>query len=504
MAAPDLVQLFANELLVHCTTLEETGVGLLCRDPAAEERAALRALHTLKGNSALMGFDELAEYLHRVEDAARRAQTLGKTSLGKLLVALADQLRACSGGTPPVPATVPAVEVVSPQASAVAPPRLPLEALRVSVEAEHLRAAFAASEKLRAHYVARQQLAEAQRQEALSRTLLTLCQLPVQPVATKLRRVVLGVAEALGREVELVVQGDHHKTDAALVEALSTALPHLVRNALDHGLEGPAERERMGKPRTASLRVAFSEERGKFTAVVADDGRGIDVQSVSQRARAAGIVSERELAAMTNYQRLMLIFRAGFSTRDAATAISGRGVGLDAVLDAVVRAGGDVQVDSTPGAGTRFTLSFPLGLQWSEHLVAEVGTSLVGIPVDCVKHVWDVDELPDGDGTCIEVAGDPVPLIGFAALDRRLHDRVARPVVLLELEGAVVAMYVDRLVGFAGALAHPIEASIAGSYISGIARDEHGCVVWLLDSGHLTRNWNAYVIPEHGDGDARS
>ncbi|MDX2088852.1 MAG: ATP-binding protein [Kofleriaceae bacterium] len=496
VALPERLRaLFASELANQCTILEEVGLGLLSTDPSIEPQDALRALHTLKGNSSMMGFRELAAYIHLVEDAIRRARQAGTAYLGKLLVAVADQLRGSSDGAAPNPPTVPDVLATAPVLIS-ARTRTAREHHRVSVDADVLHRTFAESEGLRARFFDGHRRIEAQLQAQLSRSLLGMCQTPVRPLTTKLRRVVLDVMGQLDRRVELVVHGEERQTDAGIVEVLSEALPHLLRNAIDHGLEPPAQRVAGGKPALGVVRVRFTDERGRFLVTLEDDGRGIDVAEVGRRARAAGLVDDDELASMTTYERLLLIFHPGLSTRDVATQISGRGVGLSAVRDAVVRIGGDVQVDSLAGLGTRFTLSFPSGLEWSEHLIVELGGHLLGVPVQCVRRLWDHDDPPLTSEGCIHIDGRPIPIIGFAAMDPRFGDEQARPTALLELDGAEVALGVDRLVGFGGAVVQPVDTVVAGTFIAGLARDPDGRSVWLIDTAELTRNWNAYVIPE--------
>ncbi|NKC34494.1 chemotaxis protein CheA [Falsiroseomonas selenitidurans] len=217
-------------------------------------------------------------------------------------------------------------------------------------------------------------------------------ELRVVPVGTlfgRLPRVVRAVAQAAGREVELVMEGEDVTIDRSLVELLADPLLHLTRNAVDHGIEPPAEREAAGKPRRGTLRVSAARRTGQVRVRVSEDGRGIDRGRVLARAMARGLVTADQAAQMAEAEVHALLFRPGFSTAETVTETSGRGVGLDVVQDAIRRAGGTVEIASAPGEGTSFTLLLPLTAAVQPVLLVEAAGHPYALPAARVEAVLE-------------------------------------------------------------------------------------------------------------------
>ena len=232
-------------------------------------------------------------------------------------------------------------------------------------------------------------------------------ELRVVPLATlfqRLPRVVRATAESSGKQVELVLAGEAVTLDRSLVELLADPLLHLTRNAVDHGIEPPAERVALGKPARAVLRVQAERRGGQVWLEVADDGRGIDRAAVLRKAVERGLVAPGEAAGLSAGQVQALLFRPGFSTRDAVTETSGRGVGLDVVQDAVRRAGGALELLSEPGAGTRFILTLPLTAAVQAVLLVEVGGHPYALPAGRVEAVLEAGAAPPGQEV-LDLAG---------------------------------------------------------------------------------------------------
>jgi two-component system chemotaxis sensor kinase CheA len=217
---------------------------------------------------------------------------------------------------------------------------------------------------------------------------------PVGTLFGRLPRVVRAVAQASAKEVELVMEGEDVTIDRSLVELLADPLLHLTRNAVDHGIEKPEEREAAGKPRRATLRVSAARRTGQVRVRVSEDGRGIDRGRVLARAIARGLVSEEQAARMSEEEVHALLFRPGFSTAETITETSGRGVGLDVVQDAIRRAGGTVEIASAPGQGTSFTLRLPLTAAVQPVLLVEVGGHPYALPAARVEAVLDGAAAP--------------------------------------------------------------------------------------------------------------
>ena len=183
---------------------------------------------------------------------------------------------------------------------------------------------------------------------------------PIGTAWTKLPRLVRDLARETGKIISLEMRGQDSELDRRVLELMRDPLTHLVRNSADHGLETPSARRAAGKPECGRITLTAHHEGGQILIEISDDGRGIDVARVSAKVLAQGLASEAELATMTEAQIRAFIFRAGFSTAETVTAISGRGVGLDVVRANIERIGGTIDLASSPGAGSCFTIKIPL------------------------------------------------------------------------------------------------------------------------------------------------
>ena len=185
----------------------------------------------------------------------------------------------------------------------------------------------------------------------------------MQPIGNawqKLPRIIRDLASELNKEIELEMHGADTELDRQVLDLIKDPLTHMVRNAADHGLEAPAARQGAGKPPKGVIRLAAFHEGGHIVIEIADDGRGINAEKIKAKAIAAGVASEAEIEKMSEAQLRKLIFAPGFSTADAVTSISGRGVGMDVVKTNIELIGGTVEIHSEQGQGTTFTISLPM------------------------------------------------------------------------------------------------------------------------------------------------
>jgi two-component system chemotaxis sensor kinase CheA len=271
------------------------------------------------------------------------------------------------------------------------------------------------------------------------------------PTFQLLERTLRETSRATGKEARLATSGDHVELDKRVVDSLTEPLVHLVRNAVDHGIEDPATRERLGKQRAGTVRIdAGPRGAGDTVLSVTDDGGGLDLERIEWKARAAGF-----LAAGTTPSRaelMELIFRPGFTVRDEATAISGRGVGLDAVRAAVGELGGAVTVE-TGTEGTTFRLRIPTSLAIARALSVEVAGQQFFVPLAGIVRVGIVrrSEIENVAGQPVVVIdGRPTPVEDLAELlglpaPSRTDERV--PALFLGLADRRLACLVDRLGG---------------------------------------------------------
>ena len=229
---------------------------------------------------------------------------------------------------------------------------------------------------------------------------LELRVVPVDVVFNRLPRMVRDLAQQHGKSVELVLEGRDVRIDKSMVEALADPLMHMVRNALDHGIEPPEERRAAFKPERAQLVLRAAQHASAVHIEIVDDGRGLDAAAIREKAVARGLVSAAEASTLTDAEAFQLIFEAGLSTAAAVTETSGRGVGMDVVLTAVRRLGGDITLRSERFQGTAFTLVLPVSAALQTALIVRVGDQSFAIPE---RHVLAVAEI---DAEAITLIGD--------------------------------------------------------------------------------------------------
>ena len=205
--------------------------------------------------------------------------------------------------------------------------------------------------------------------------------LPIETVFNRFPRVVRDIASRLGKEVQLVIEGKETELDRSVLEVVGDPLSHLVRNALDHGIETPEERRALGKPLPATIRLTARHADGRILLTVEDDGSGMDPEALRRAAFEKGLMSREAAEALSDAETMRVIFMPGFSTASVVTEVSGRGVGLDVVRNNVENLGGWVDVSSTPGEGTRVSLSLPLTLAIIGALLVRSGPRVCALPL---------------------------------------------------------------------------------------------------------------------------
>ena len=243
-------------------------------------------------------------------------------------------------------------------------------------------------ERFEQHASQTHQLIEDLEQEVMAARLL-----PISTVFTNLPRAVRELAREIDKEIELTLTGETIELDRKIIEALNDPLLHLIRNAVDHGIEPPSEREQAGKPRQGAIEISAQSLGPYVHVVIRDDGRGMDPKRLREAAVHRGIFSTEAAAALTDQEALELAFLPGFSTAQIITDISGRGVGMDVVRTNIVELGGQVQVESQPGVGTIITLTLPLTLVTTRVLLVEVGEQIFALPASgCQGSTWAYPE----------------------------------------------------------------------------------------------------------------
>ena len=242
---------------------------------------------------------------------------------------------------------------------------------------------------------------------------------PVDELFSRFPRVVRDLADRSGKEIELRIVGQETRLDRTIVERLSDPMVHLIRNAVDHALETPHERVEKGKPRVGRITLSAGHEGDRVAVRVEDDGRGLDREKIVKKGIALKMIAPGTAA--DDPRVVSLIFEPGFSTRDTVSELSGRGVGLDVVRDAVRALRGTVAVESTPGKGTAFIFRLPLTLALIDGLLVETAGGKYVVPLaqveECVALNGTRSALAD-DRPCIAVRGELVPMVSLRNLFR--------------------------------------------------------------------------------------
>ena len=226
----------------------------------------------------------------------------------------------------------------------------------------------------------------------LQMQVLKMRMIPVEKVFKKFPRIVRSMSRDLGKEVDLQIVGEETELDRSVVDEIGDPLIHLIRNAMDHGLETPDVRLAAGKPRCGTLVLAAVHEGNQIIISIKDDGNGIDPDRVGQKAIEKGLITEEQFAAMSQREIFDLIFLPGFSTKDKATDLSGRGVGMDVVKTNIKKLNGLIEIKSTKGLGSEFILRLPLTLAIIQSLLVEVEGEIYSIPLSSVLETIRVDQ----------------------------------------------------------------------------------------------------------------
>lgn len=308
--------------------------------------------------------------------------------------------------------------------------------------------------------------------QEMQAAIMAVRMLPVAEVLERFPRLVRDVARKLGKHVELVMEGEDTAADKNIIEVLGDPLLHIIRNALDHGIERPEERAAAGKPETATVHIRAFQESDQVVIEVRDDGRGIDPDKIRAAAVAKGVLDAERAARLTDQEAVNLVFAAGFSTAAKVSDLSGRGVGMDVVVSTVDKAGGSVSLSSVNGAGTTVRLSLPLSMAVTRVMMVEAaGGMLFGIPMD---NIAETVRVARGQVKRIKQAETFVlreTIVPLLRLDRLLgmepplwfgDDDQEDAVLVVRVGGALTGLVVDHFREGMDIILKPFDGILAG------------------------------------------
>lgn len=289
----------------------------------------------------------------------------------------------------------------------------------------------------------------------LQESIMRARMIPLSTLFRKFPRMIRDASHQLGKEVDFVVAGEETELDRSVIEQIGDPLMHLLRNAVDHGLEGPEDRLRAGKPATGRVSLTAYHQENHIFIEVADDGRGIDPQSVLETALERGFTTQEAAQNLSESEILELIMTPGFSTAKEVSSLSGRGVGLDVVRRNIERVNGQLTIDSRVGEGTTWRIKLPLTLAIVQALLVELGGEVFAIPISNVIEAlrkWSGEVEAAHGWQMIRVRDEVMPLIDPADVwgeEYRIVWPEGRPVPVVVLQAglAPMALTVDRLLG---------------------------------------------------------
>jgi len=535
--AEALLLTFIAETEENLRTIEE-GLLSLERQPGDAEvlQTVFRMAHTLKGNSASLGFTGVAEFAHALEDQLEKLRRRERPATAVLVTALLEAVdalremlpvavegnheispkhqevlgRLASGASdvrvPPAP------EVGARPAAAPADPSTPAEpAVRSGDSGRTLRVAIDKLDRLMtlAGEIAisrgrlRQLLEEhpvpgaleaeqdaAQLHAELQELVMQVRMVPVGPTLRQFVRSVRDLATAQGKLARVAIQGEDVEVDTTIIEHLRDPLTHMIRNALHHGIEMPEVRKQKGKDPCGSVALSAWREAGSIVIELADDGAGFNRDRIVEETRRRGLADEPEK--LPDAELYRLVFEPGFSTAESVTEWSGRGMGMDVVRDRIAALRGSIAIESWPDAGTSIKIRLPLTLAIIEGFGVGIGAETYVIPVD---RVVECMELPRRSGRrerhgVLQLRGEALPFVRLRDLFGAAGSEPEREsVVVVRHDLARAGIVVDRLHGQNQAVIKPLAApfvgvrGLCGSTILG-----DGMVAFILDVPGLLEN----------------
>jgi two-component system chemotaxis sensor kinase CheA len=319
-------------------------------------------------------------------------------------------------------------------------------------------------------------------------TTMGIRMVPIGSLFGRFRRVVHDLSRDLGKQVELTMDGEETELDKTVIEQLNDPLVHIIRNAIDHGLEDPGGREAVDKPREGHIRLAARHAGTEVLVTVADDGRGLDRERIRARAEERGLITPGEM--LTDNELFQVLFQPGFSTAEKVTSMSGRGVGMDVVKRTIETLRGKIDLSSTPGWGTVVTLRLPLTLAIIDGLMVRVGNGRYVLPLETVEECVELSASEDNKSrgrSLLNIRGDMVPFLRLRELFSA--STAADPyqkIVIVSSGDQKVGLVVDQVIGEHQTVIKSLSKLHADiEMFSGATILGDGAVALILDVPHL-------------------
>lgn len=310
---------------------------------------------------------------------------------------------------------------------------------------------------------------------------------PIGRLFQKYPRIARDLARQMGKNIELVMAGEETEVDKTMIEDLADPLIHLVRNAVDHGVETPEERRASGKPEKSLVRLEARQEGDHIVLMIADDGKGMSPETIRAKAIEKGLISEEEANTLDDRQSLNLIFLPGFSTKTQISSVSGRGVGMDVVKTNIQKLNGSVEIRSELGKGSVFVISLPLTLAILPVLIVQLGDQPFALPLSLVREILPIfrDSIQEvGGKETLVVRGEVLPVISLVSLLGWEQERYPEYGVFVQTADRSFILSVDSFVGRDDAVVKSLEG-FRPKGIAGVTTLSNGKIVLILDIKEL-------------------
>ena len=328
---------------------------------------------------------------------------------------------------------------------------------------------------------------------------------PIGRLFQKYPRIARDLARQLGKDVELVLSGEETEVDKTMIEDLADPLIHLIRNAVDHGVEMPEERQAAGKPPKSLVRLEARQEGDHIVLIIADDGKGMSAERIRAKATEKGLISEEEANTLDERQSLNLIFLPGFSTKTQISDVSGRGVGMDVVKTNIQKLNGSIEIRSEPGKGSVFIISLPLTLAILPVLLVLLGDQPFALPLSLVREILPIEQSriqEVGGKETLVVRGEVLPVITLARLLGWPLERYPEYGVFMQTAERSFILAVDSFAGRDDAVIKSLE-DFRPKGVAGVTTLSNGQIVLILDMKELLSDLGQRAPPLRGSHDAR-
>ncbi len=504
-------------------TLEAISGEIVAWESDPSDRARLdsifRFVHTVKGSCGFLDLPRLGRLSHAAEDvlaAVRDGSRIPDTAMVNAVLAIVDRIgelvEAIDAGSSLDDSSEPLlIAALAPDAKpsvhvASAPHnRAASRSVRLNVDLlDHMMSGMSEMVLARNELARRlrdsENSVDPQVEAALERLSLTVADMrdtvtrtrmqKIDALFSALPRMVRDTSAELGKAVNLVIEGADVELDREMIELMRDPLVHIIRNAIDHGIEAPAMRRAAGKPETGRLVVLARQSGNQILIEIADDGHGIDVARIVAKAEEQKLHSAAELSAMTDAAKLDLIFAAGLSSRDAVTAISGRGVGMDVVRANIEQIGGRIVLTNDPGRGLRIVIHVPLTLSILSTIVIGVGAQRFAIARQSIEEIVTVrgDQVrieTIGDATAATVRGRRMPMVSLAPLFG-LGSGPPPTLVIVSTREGDYALGVDSVLDTEELVVKPASPAVMATGVyAGKTLPDNGLPMLLLDASGI-------------------